>query len=111
MSAFLVCMVQVDDPDTYKEYTAETPAIIKAHGGKFLVRGGDVEAIEGEPFNDRLVVVEFPSKEAARTFYKSDDYQRVIGFRHSSSKAQFLLADGVATGTDAPNDKVVISGA
>ena len=103
-------MVRVDDPETYKKYTAETPAIIKSYGGKFLVRGGDVEALEGEAFNDRLVVVEFASKDAARKFYNSDDYQRVIGFRHESSKAQFLLADGVPTGTAAPDDKVVKSG-
>ena len=109
MSAFLVCMVRVDDPERYKKYTAETPAIIHKHGGRFVVRGGTVEAIEGAEFGDRLVVVEFPSKEAAKTFYNSPEYQEIIGHRHASSESRFLLADGVPEGVVAPDDQVVKS--
>jgi len=64
MSAYLICMVRVDDVETYKKYTARTPALIEKYGGRFLVRGGAVTAFEGAPFNDRLVVLEFPAKEA-----------------------------------------------
>ncbi len=109
MSAYLVCMVRVDDPETYKRYTAETPAIIAKHSGRFLVRGGAVENIEGPPFGDRLVIVEFPSKEAVRSFHASEEYQRVIKYRHDSAKSTFLLADGVSEGSAAPDDRVVRS--
>ena len=110
MSAYLVCMVRVDDPETYRKYTARTPALIAKHGGRFLVRGGDVETIEGPAFQDRLVVLEFPSKDAVRTFYRSPEYQEVMQHRTAASQATFLLADGVPEGLAAPDDKVVRSG-
>ena len=110
MSAYLVCMIRVDDPETYRKYTARTPALIAKHGGRFLVRGGDVETIEGPAFHDRLVVLEFPSKDAVRTFYRSPEYQEVMQHRTAASQATFLLADGVPDGLAAPDDRVVRSG-
>jgi len=110
MSVYLVCTVRVDDPETYKKYTAKTPAIIAKYGGRFLVRGGPVETIEGPVFNDRLVVLEFPSAEAVKTFYASPEYQEVKEIRQASSEATFVLAAGVPEGVAAPDDKVVKSG-
>jgi uncharacterized protein (DUF1330 family) len=109
MRAYLICMVRVDDVDTYKKYTAQTPALIEKHGGRFLVRGGAVEAIEGEPFHDRLVVLEFPSKEAVHKFYGSPEYQEVLKIRRASSASRFLLAEGTPEGVVAPNDQVIRS--
>ena len=109
MSVYLVCMVRVDDPETYKNYTAHSPDVINRYGGRFIVRGGPVEAIEGAPYNDRLVIVEFPSKEVAKAFYKSKDYQKIIGFRHQASESRFLLAEGVELGLVAPDAQVVKS--
>jgi uncharacterized protein (DUF1330 family) len=110
VSAYLICMVRVDDVETYKKYTARTPALIEKYGGRFLVRGGAVEAIEGAPFNDRLVVLEFSSKEAAHRFYNSPEYQEILSLRHKSSESRFLLAEGAPQGVVAPNDQVVQSG-
>ena len=109
MSVYLVCTVRVDDPETYKKYTAKTPAIIARHGGRFLVRGGPVETVEGKPFNDRLVILEFPSADAVKTFYASPEDREVMEFRTASSEATFLLAEGVPEGVAAPDDKVVKS--
>ncbi len=109
MSVYLVCTVRVDDPETYKKYTAKTPAIIAKHGGRFLVRGGPVETVEGKPFNDRLVILEFPSADAVKTFYASPEYREVMEFRTASSEATFLLAEGVPEGVAAPDDRVVKS--
>lgn len=110
MSAYLICIVRVDDPETYKKYTARTPDIIRKHGGRFLVRGGAVETVEGPPFTDRLVVLEFPSKEAARRFHQSPEYQEIVEFRYASAESRFLLADGVPPGTVAPDARVEKSG-
>jgi uncharacterized protein (DUF1330 family) len=110
MSVYLVAMVRVDDPETYKEYTARTPAIISKHGGRFLVRGGQVETVEGPAFDQRLVVIEFPSREAYWAFYRSPEYQEAMAFRQPSSEATFLLAEGVPEGAAAPDDQVVKSG-
>jgi uncharacterized protein (DUF1330 family) len=109
MSVHLVCSVRVADPETYKKYTAKTPAIIAKHGGRFLVRGGPVETVEGKPFNDRLVILEFPSADAVKTFYASPEYREVMEFRTASSEATFLLVEGVPEGVAAPDDKVVKS--
>ena len=106
MSVYLDCTVRVDDPETYKKYTAKTPAIIAKHGGRFLVRGGPVETVEGPEFRDRLVVLEFPSTEAVKTFCASPEYGEVRKIRQAASKATFLLAEGVPEGVVAPDDKV-----
>jgi uncharacterized protein (DUF1330 family) len=107
MRAYLVATVRVDDPDTYKSYTARTPDIIAKHGGRFLVRGGPVETLEGPAFHERLVIVEFPSMEAARSFYDSPDYRQAMAFRVASADSVFLLAQGVPEGQGAPDDRVV----
>jgi uncharacterized protein (DUF1330 family) len=110
MSAYLVAMVRVDDPEGYKQYTARTPAIIEKHGGRFLVRGGPVETVEGPDFDRRLVVIEFPSREAYWEFYRSPEYQEAMAFRLPASQGTFLLAEGVPEGMAAPDDQVVKSG-
>ena len=90
MSAYLVCLVRIDDPATYRKYTA-------------------VETLEGPPFDGRLVVLEVPSLQAVKTFHASPEYQAVMKFRHASSESRFLLADGVPEGLAAPDDRVVKS--
>lgn len=110
MTAYLVGVVRVDDPETYKQYTAQTPGIIAQYGGKFLVRGGEVEAIEGADFTSRMVVLEFPSKDAFKTFYNSSEYQRVVKIRQDAAESNFWLVDGVPDGVAAPDAQVTKSG-
>lgn len=110
MKAYLIATVRVDDPETYREYTKRTPALIAAAGGRFLVRGGPVETLEGPDFQNRLVVVEFPSLAAAKDFYASEAYREAMGYRTRSSEAVFLLAEGVPEGVAAPDDRVKRSG-
>lgn len=95
MSAYIVGKVSVTDPETYKKYIAKTPALIKKHGGRFLVRGGDVQTLEGENFNERMVIVEFPSQEALHNFYNDPDYQAAMVFRHAASTSEILAVQGV----------------
>ena len=110
MSAYLIATVRVDDPEVYKLYTAQTPALIAKHGGQFLVRGGTVTTLEGAEFGDRLVVIEFPSMAAAKALHESPEYQAAAVHRHASSQARFLLVDGVPEGDAAPDDQVVKTG-
>ncbi len=106
MKAILIAMVEIHDPEMYKKYTAKTPDIINKYGGRFLVRGGPIETIEGEPFGKRLVVLEFPSREAIQTFYHSEEYQAILPYRQQSSNATFIVADAVPEGLITPNDQV-----
>lgn len=95
MSAYLVAEVQVDDEEIYKTYTAKSPAIIQKYGGRFLARGKALETLEGQPFNKRIVVVEFPDSDAARRFYNSKEYQQARELRLPVSSAQFILIEGI----------------
>ena len=91
---YLIGEIDVQDAEQYARYTAQTPAAIARHGGKFVVRGGASEAVEGRPPQGRIVVIEFPSLEAARTFYQSADYQPLIPIRQSASSGRLLLVEG-----------------
>jgi len=109
MPALLIATVRVDDPETYRKYTALTPAIVAKYGGRFVVRGGDVETLEGDAFTDRMVVLEYPDMESARAMYNSPEYREAMQFRHAASEARFLLVETVAEGA-APDDQVKASG-
>jgi len=110
MTAYLIATVRVDDPETYRKYTAQTPALVAKYGGKFIVRGGEVEALEGPESTSRIVVLEFPSKDVVNTFYHSPEYQEVAKIRHAAAESSFLLVDGVPEGVTAPDAQVTKSG-
>ena len=95
MAAYVVLMAEVNDPETYKEYISRTPPIVKRYGGKFLSRGGEVDTIEGEPFNDRLVILEFQSKQAIHDMFSDPEYQAAAEYRKVSSQARILAIDGI----------------
>jgi uncharacterized protein (DUF1330 family) len=94
---YLIGEIDVQDAEQYARYTAQTPAAIARHGGRFVVRGGASEAVEGQPPQGRVVVIEFPSLEAARTFYQSVDYQPLIPIRQSASTGRLFLVEGTDT--------------
>jgi uncharacterized protein (DUF1330 family) len=104
---YWVVRVDITDPEQYKKYIAANAAPLRKHGGRFLVRGGAVATLEGAAFNQRLVVIEFPSMEAARKFYDSPEYRAIMPFRQAAAEALFVLAEGVPDGEAAPDDRVV----
>lgn len=95
MPSYVVVMVTVEDPETYREYTERAPVTIARHGGRFLVRGGTVRALEGEPYEGRLVIMEFPTAEAADQWFSDPDYQSIARLRRAASTGRLLLADGM----------------
>jgi uncharacterized protein (DUF1330 family) len=94
MPAYILAMIEVTDPKQYAEYTKRTPGAIAQFGGKFIVRGGHVETLEGEKEGRRVVVIEFPTKEAARGFYHCEAYKEAREIRKHAAKARFLLLEG-----------------
>lgn len=96
MAAYIIVDVTVTDPDVYKGYTKLVPATVEAYGGKFLVRGGDTETLEGDWTPNRLVVLEFESAEQAKAWYDSEEYREPKRLRHSASHARLVLAEGAA---------------
>ena len=95
MTAYLIVRMNVTDMEQYREYMKLTPAILEKYGGKFIVRGGEKVTLEGEEETSRVVVVEFPSVEAATTFYNSDEYQAAIKVREGAATGQFVVVEGV----------------
>lgn len=94
MPAYLVAFVTVEDAARYREYTAHTPRVIAAHGGRFIVRNGARETVEGAEEPRRLVIIEFPSMDAARGFIQSPDYARVKALREGAGQMDSLLIEG-----------------
>lgn len=94
MSAFLVVDITVHDPDLYMDYVRKAPPFIEKHGGIYRVRGGEVETQEGSWSPQRLVVVEFPSREKAREFLADPGYRTVAAIRHQAATTNMVVADG-----------------
>ena len=94
MSAYIIAKVNVTDWDQYKEYTKVTPGIIEQYGGKFIARGGEIVTLEGPEDKDRIVLLEFPSMEAAKAFYNSDEYKTAKEIRAGAATATFILVEG-----------------
>ena len=105
MAAYFFCTMTIHDPETYRKYTAQTPAIVARHGGKFLTRGDLVTTHEGETFDERMVLLEFPDRAAAEAFYNDPDYQEASKFRRASSKGRMILQEG-RSDTATPDPKV-----
>lgn len=95
MAAYVLAEIEITNPDGYKEYTTAVPATIHKYGGKFLVRGGNVEVLEGEWPQRRRVILEFPSKEAVKQWWDSPDYEKPKALRRANSKGRLLLLEGV----------------
>ena len=92
---YVIAFVDVTDMNQYQAYMQHTPAIIAQYGGKFIVRGGRNEILEGEMPQLRMVAMEFPSYEAAVAFYKSDEYTAAKAVRAGAATATFIALEGL----------------
>jgi uncharacterized protein (DUF1330 family) len=95
MPAYVIAEIDVQNPVDYEEYKKLARTAIEKHGGRYRVGGGKAEAIEGSAPANRLVVLEFPSTEAAKRWYYSPEYQEAVKIRHRASTARVLLVEGV----------------
>ncbi len=95
MAAYLIVQVEVTDPDTFEEYRKQVPATLAAYGGEYIVRGGEMDVLEGEWPIPRLVIIRFSSMEQARKWYRSPEYEGPHKLREASARANLVLVDGV----------------
>src|ERR1041384_5003264 len=86
MPAYLIVDIEVTDPAVFAEYRQQVPATVEKYGGKFLVRGGNFEVLEGNWKPTRVVVIEFPSMELAKRWCDSEEYRAPKAVRIKSSK-------------------------
>lgn len=102
--AYWIGHVTVDDPAAYQAYREANAAAFAKYGGRFLVRGGAQEVVEGS-LRPRAVVIEFPSLDAARDCYHSPEYQRALAIRQPVSLADLAIVagwDGPGPGVSEP---------
>jgi uncharacterized protein (DUF1330 family) len=93
-NAYVICDIDVTDSVAYEEYKKLSLPAVLAHGGRFVVRGGATEVLEGERQPHRVVVLEFPSMDAARTWYDSPEYREARAARQGAAVASFIAVEG-----------------
>jgi uncharacterized protein (DUF1330 family) len=95
MAAYIYANVEVTDPQAYEAYRAQVPALIAAHGGRYLVRGGACELLEGTATPQRQVILEFPDMAHLKAFYDSPEYKTLIAIRQGASRGHLYAVQGV----------------
>jgi uncharacterized protein (DUF1330 family) len=95
MVAYVIVDLDVKDAAGYDSYRREVPATLAKYGGRFLVRGGASEVLEGSWAPKRVVVLEFPSMDALKRWYHSEEYKPLIKLRQAHSSGDLIAVEGV----------------
>ena len=96
MPAYIVVDIEITDPDTYTQYVQQVQPSLDAYGGRFVVRGGQAETLEGEWSPKRVVIAQFDSVEKARAWWGSEIYAGPKKLRQSAARTKMILVEGVA---------------
>ena len=95
MKAYLIAHIEVTNPELMEKYREQVPKIVAKYQGKYLVRGGDSEILEGDYFKHRIVLLEFPSRQQANNFYNSEDYSPLKMLRIEAGNNSSVLVEGI----------------
>lgn len=95
MAGYIIAEIEVTDPEAFERYREMVPATIAEFGGRYVVRGGAVESLEGDWSPKRLVVLEFESLEQARAWWASETYRAARDLRQRSSIGRLIAVQGV----------------
>ncbi len=95
MTAYAIFDITVHDPERYEDYKKLAPPAIAAYGGKYLVRGGQLDVLEGDWNPSRIVVLEFPSADQAKAWIDSPEYREARALRHTTATTNAILIEGV----------------
>jgi uncharacterized protein (DUF1330 family) len=94
MPAYFIADLDITDPAGFEEYRQLVPATIQQYGGRYIVRGGASETLEGDWQPKRVVVLEFPSLEQARQWYNSEAYRGPKALRFKTATSKLILVEG-----------------
>jgi uncharacterized protein (DUF1330 family) len=95
MAGYIIVEIDVTDPEVYETYRQMAGSTVRAQGGKYLVRGGPVETLEGDWRPKRIVVLEFESVERARAWWECEEYREPKKLRQKSAITKMILVEGV----------------
>ena len=91
--AYVVAHITVTDPERYREHVRRDTPIVERFGGRFVVRAGASETVEGG-VEDRRAVIEFPDMETARAYYRSDEHQEIARIRQATAESDIVIVEG-----------------
>jgi uncharacterized protein (DUF1330 family) len=94
MKGYVIAEIEVTDQPAYDDYRKQVLATIEKYGGRFLVRGGKTETLEGGWSPKRLIMLEFPSMEQAMKWYRSPEYAPLIKLRQRGSRGKLVAVEG-----------------
>jgi uncharacterized protein (DUF1330 family) len=95
MSAYIIVEIEVLDPVGYEEYKKQAGATVAQYGGKYIVRGGKTEVLEGDWKPKRIVVLEFESMRRAKEWLACEEYREPRKMRHRTAKTNMILVEGL----------------
>jgi uncharacterized protein (DUF1330 family) len=95
MSGYVIVEIDVHDPIGYEEYKKRASTTVEAHGGKYIVRGGKSEVLEGDWQPKRIIVLEFPSMDRAKEWLHCEEYREPRKMRHATARTNMILVEGV----------------
>lgn len=96
MTAYIIVDIAISDPELYEEYKKQVPPTLERYGGRFLVRGGRIESLEGDWSPKRLVILEFDSSEQAKQWWSSAEYMTPKALRQAAAKTSMIVVQGVS---------------
>ena len=95
MAAYVMIDSVITDQAVFDDYLEQVPAVVEAHGGRYLARGGAIEVVQGDWTPNRIVVIEFDSVELARGWQDSPDYAELRAMLNRSSKTSVIITEGI----------------
>lgn len=95
MAAYVMVDIEIQDPVMYEEYRRVAPPSIAVYGGRYIVRGGAVDVLEGDWHPQRVVVLEFPTVERARAWWSSPEYAPAKAIRQASAHTEMIVVGGI----------------
>ena len=95
MSAYVVVEIEILDPVGYEEYKKQAAATVHQYGGKYVVRGGKAEVLEGDWDPKRIVVLQFESMDRPKEWLNCEEYREPRKMRHRTAKTNMILVEGI----------------
>ncbi len=95
MSAYIVAQIEIEDIERYEQYRQTVMPTIEAYGGRFVVRGGNPQTLEGSWTPSRVVIIEFDSLDSAKAWHESVEYAPARQLRQTAARSEMILVEGV----------------
>jgi uncharacterized protein (DUF1330 family) len=95
MAAYILVDLEVTDPAGFEDYRQQVPATLARYGGRYIVRGGQSETLDGHWTPKRVVILEFPDRAAAKAWWSSQDYAALKALRQRSARTELIIVDGI----------------